>query len=474
MPQDVRERMQGNGRVPEVVTFTAAELLAMELPPIRWAIPDILPEGVTILAGRAKIGKSFLAYGWCIAIATGSYALGRVPVGRGDVLYLALEDNKRRLQKRLKSLLAGAEAPDNLTLAIEWPRLDDGGVDKLDAWLEAHPDARLVVIDILKSIRPSGGTGRNLYDLDYESLEPLKPLIEKYGVSIVVVHHLNQGTSTDPLQLISGSEGLVGVVDGTLVLRRERGKMDATLHVSGKDVEEEREHALRWDAATTSWILAGDAEDFRMSDERREIRDAMRALGRPATTAEVAHEVDKDYKATRYLMGKMEDEGIIKLHHTEGATKYYIVPSNPPPRNPRNTRNTSDAGNPIMDDSRVSREGTAPPDSPDSHADSGDGESVSSDSRVSSGESGLPLGAESLIRATFEADNGAARNLPLYLEGDTTLEILANSVLGAMGRKWDKMGAAERRAWEQAVERVVEESKLHAGVPREESRWTGT
>src|SRR5215203_2724372 len=102
MPQDVRERMQGNGRVPEVVTFTAAELLAMELPPIRWAIPDILPEGVTILAGRAKIGKSFLAYGWCIAIATGSYALGRVPVGRGDVLYLALEDNKRRLQKRLK------------------------------------------------------------------------------------------------------------------------------------------------------------------------------------------------------------------------------------------------------------------------------------------------------------------------------------------------------------------------------------
>jgi len=81
----------------------------------------------------------------------------------------------------------------------------------------------------------------------------------------VVVHHLNQGQSQDPLQLISGSEGLVGVVDGTMVLRRERGKHDATLHVAGKDIEEEKELALTWDANVTSWTLVGDAEEFRIS-----------------------------------------------------------------------------------------------------------------------------------------------------------------------------------------------------------------
>jgi len=325
----------------ERTMFSAADLLDMELPPIKWTIPEILPEGVTILAGRAKIGKSFLAFGLCVAVATGGEALGKIPVGRGDVLYVALEDNKRRLKKRLKGLIGDAEkAPENLTIAIEWPRLDDGGVEKLDRWLLGHREARLVVIDILKSIRPRGGQGRNIYDLDYESLEPLKPLIERHGVAIVVVHHLNQGQSPDPLTLISGSEGLVGVVDGTLVLRRERGKHDATLHVAGKDIEEEREHALTWDANLTNWTLVGDAEDFRMSDQRRETRGAMLALSRPVTTAEVANKVDKDYQATRYLMVRMEEEGLIRLHHTEGARKYYVVPSNAPPKNPKNPKNT--------------------------------------------------------------------------------------------------------------------------------------
>jgi hypothetical protein len=332
-PEDIRDRVRANGQGALPTTFTAAELLEMDLPPIKWAIPDILPEGVTILAGRAKIGKSFLAFGLCVAVATGGEALGHIPVGRGDVHYIALEDNKRRLKKRLRGLLNGSPAPDNLTISIEWPRLDDGGAERLDGWLTEHPDARLVVIDILKSIRPRGAAGRNIYDVDYESLEPLKPLIEKHGVSIVVVHHLNQGQSTDPLQLISGSEGLVGVVDGTLVLRRERGKHDATLHVSGKDIEDEKEHALRWDAPLTSWVLMGDAEDFRLTDQRRAIRDAMRAIGRPATIGEIAAHLDKNYDATAKLTAKMTDEGLIALHHMEGASKYFSLtttdPNNP-------------------------------------------------------------------------------------------------------------------------------------------------
>jgi hypothetical protein len=110
-------------------------------------------------------------------------------------------------------------------------------------------------------------------------LELLKPLVEKYGVSIIVVHHLNQGQSPDPLQLISGSEGLVGVVDGTLVLRRERGKTAASLHVAGKDIEEEKEHALKWDDEVKNWVFAGDTAELRMSDQRREIRNALRMLG---------------------------------------------------------------------------------------------------------------------------------------------------------------------------------------------------
>jgi hypothetical protein len=347
MPRDVEDRVRsfaGEAGDHMPTTFTAAELHAMELPPIKWTIPDILPEGVTILAGKAKIGKSFLAFGLCVAVASGGDALGRVPVGRGSVLYLALEDNRRRLQKRLRGMVAERKAPGNLHIAIEWPRLDEGGTDRLDEWLTDNPDARLVVIDILKSIRPrgTGSTGRNMYDVDYESLEPLKPLIEKHGVSIVVVHHLNQGQSTDPLQLISGSEGLVGVVDGTLVLRRERGKHDATLHVAGKDIEEEKEHALKWDAALTCWVLMGDAEDFRLTDQRRAILDAFREFGRPATSAEASNHLDEPYENVRKLVAKMEDEGLVYHHHSEGRTKYYTTTHPNDPNDPNSTDDPSD------------------------------------------------------------------------------------------------------------------------------------
>jgi hypothetical protein len=95
-------------------TFTAAELLALELPEVRWTVPDILPEGITLMAGKPKLGKSWAALGLCIAVATGGVALGKVQVERGEALYLALEDNHRRLKKRLLKLLAGDATPEKL------------------------------------------------------------------------------------------------------------------------------------------------------------------------------------------------------------------------------------------------------------------------------------------------------------------------------------------------------------------------
>lgn len=102
--------------------FSAAELMAEELPPVRWVVPGLLPEGVTLLAGKPKLGKSWLALGLGMAVASGGVALGTKQVECGDVLYLALEDNPRRLQGRLGKMLAGGEAPKGLYYATEWPR----------------------------------------------------------------------------------------------------------------------------------------------------------------------------------------------------------------------------------------------------------------------------------------------------------------------------------------------------------------
>jgi hypothetical protein len=130
MPEEWRLRPQERNGWPK--TLTAAELLGLELPPIRWSVQGLLPEGVTLLAGKPKLGKSWMALGIAIAISIGGVALGARPVEIGDVLYMALEDNYRRLRKRLGKLVTG-EVPERLHIATEWPRMDEGGAEALDA-----------------------------------------------------------------------------------------------------------------------------------------------------------------------------------------------------------------------------------------------------------------------------------------------------------------------------------------------------
>ena len=309
--------------VPE--TFTAAGLMVLELPPLQWVVPDLLPEGVTVLGGKPKMGKSWLALGLGIAVASGGVALGTKPVQRGEVLYLALEDNPRRLQKRLGKLLDGGGAPPGLHIATDWPRMDEGGGQILEDWLKEHPEARLVVVDILKKVRPRLGANRNVYEADYEALEAMQRLAGEYGVGILVVHHLRKMGASDPLDELSGSTGLSGGADGILVLKRDRGRADAYLHVTGREIEEEAELALKWDANLASWSLAGDAEDYRVSEERRTILNVLRKSPEPMTPKEVAEALGKTSNTIKQRLWRMSKDG--QLVSVEGG--YTLVTHNP-------------------------------------------------------------------------------------------------------------------------------------------------
>jgi hypothetical protein len=302
----------------------ATELMAIEFPEPRWIVPGIVPEGTTILAGKPKMGKSWLALGTSVAVAAGGIALGTKRVERGAVLYLALEGNPRRLQSRLKKLLSGGAAPQGLELATEWRRLGDGGLEALEAWLNTHPDARLVVIDTLAKFR-TGQTGKNLYKEDYEAVEPLVELAANHSVAVLIVHHLRKLGAEDPLDQVSGSMGLTGRADGALVLNRERGRADAYLYVTGRDIEEEKELALSWDSTTATWKIAGDAEEYRNSRERQEVEECLRTLGEPASPKEVSEALGKPHNNVKQLMWKMGDKGDLR---SVGGGKYVPVTDN--------------------------------------------------------------------------------------------------------------------------------------------------
>jgi len=318
--------------------------MRLELPPVKWAVPGVLPEGVTILAGKPKMGKSWLGLGLSVSVSAGGRALGKIPTERGVALYLGLEDNKRRLQRRLKKILNGRSAPDGLEVYWEWPQLDHGGVEALDSWLQAHPETRLVVLDTLKKIRPRDGQSRSVYDLDYEALEPLVGLAAAHGVAILVVHHLRKLEAGDPLDMISGSTGLTGGVDGALVLKRDRGKQDATLMVDGRDIEEPSELALRWDADIASWSLMGDAEEFRMSEERRGIVNLLRRVGEPLGPKDIAQVLGRNYGAVRVMLSEMVKDGLLA---SPSRGKY--IPTNNT-NNANMTNNTNNANNAHADE----------------------------------------------------------------------------------------------------------------------------
>jgi len=218
--------------------FSAADLRLMTFPEVPFVVAGLILEGLTILAGRPKIGKSWLALDVCLGVAQGRRVLGDLATTQGDVLYAALEDNPRRLQKRIDKLLSPftAEWPARLTLATSWRRLDHGGVEDITDWAGSEPSPRLVVLDTLAGVRPPRQNGEALYDADYRALVALHRLAAERSIAVLVLHHTRKTEADDPLETISGTLGLAGCADTALVLARSTG--GATLYARGRDIEE--------------------------------------------------------------------------------------------------------------------------------------------------------------------------------------------------------------------------------------------
>lgn len=232
-------------------TVTAAELMSMNLEPPKQIVDGIITVGLNILAGNPKSGKSFAMLGLSLSVANGGRAFNSIPVDRAGVLYLALEDNHFRLKARLKAL--NQQAPENLAFATYSPRLSDGGLTGIGAYLDEHPDTGLVVIDTLARISDPKTSG-NIYDEDAGVGASLQALAMEFQVAIVVIHHTRKAAAGDFLHSVSGSAGLTGAADTVLVLTRKRNEATATLEVTGRDIHESSRE-LYWNSAKGGWII---------------------------------------------------------------------------------------------------------------------------------------------------------------------------------------------------------------------------
>ncbi|MEL6642745.1 MAG: AAA family ATPase [Pseudomonadota bacterium] len=297
---------------------TARALQRKSFPPVSWLVQDLLPEGLTLLAGKPKLGKSWLALQLAYGIAAGTEVLGR-PAEQGHVLYTALEDNQRRLKDRLeKSAPPRAVWPDKLCLDVEWPRLDEGGLEQFATWVDNNPDARLVIIDTLATVRPSASLRESQYQGDYAALRGLHRLANKAAISIVVIHHVRKADAEDAFDTVSGSTGLTGAADTTLILTKTT---DGTvLYGRGRDLPE-TERALDFDPTTCRWSDLGRPSDVFGSETRIAIRAALTA-GKQNPT-EIAEHGDLDYNLCAKTLQRMAEGGEIEKG---GRGRYRLRP----------------------------------------------------------------------------------------------------------------------------------------------------
>ena len=234
-------------------TFTAEELIRMDFPPLQELIEGMLAPGLYILAGASKIGKSWLVLQIAHHISTGLPLWDRKTV-KGDVLYLSLEDTLRRIQSRLLRICDGETG--NITFATEAELRGNGFEKQIHNYMRHNPKTKLIIIDTLIKVRDIGWSS-SVYADDYACMTVFKHLAEQYDIAIVLVHHTRKQESQDIMEMISGTNGIMGCADGAMVLERPKRLLpEASLNMTSRDFEDAR-ILLRQDKETMCWEYAG-------------------------------------------------------------------------------------------------------------------------------------------------------------------------------------------------------------------------
>ena len=240
-------------------------LMDIKLPPTKFCVETLLPQGISILGGAPKIGKSWMVLDLCVRIAKGE-AIWNLSTQKGTTLYLCLEDPLNRIQQRLCMLTD--EVPENAYFATMAGTLADGLCEQIRNFVSEHPDTVLVVIDTFQIVRAN--TTDTSYANDYDDVRQMKLLADELEISILLVHHLRKQGDGDPLNKISGTTGISGAMDAIFVLDKSKRNADtATLVCTGRDIEY-REMEMKLSKENCVWTLMSDSLEnpqMRLPDE---------------------------------------------------------------------------------------------------------------------------------------------------------------------------------------------------------------
>ena len=242
------------------------ELRLKEIPPLKFAVEKILPEGLILFCGRAKSMKSWTMLLICYLVQNGLKFMDH-ETEQGDCLYLGLEDSERRLKDREKKLGVNTLTPPYVD--VEAPYLNMGLEESLQNWIDTVNNPKLIVIDTLARVKAVSGRNKagTAYDHDNETLRSIQKLAVKNGVSIVLVSHLNKAPQDYAFDKITGSTGLQGICDAMWLVERGEHGAQSTFIGRGRDIMD-FEYSLAWNDETWRYDYNGDLQEVNTNQNR--------------------------------------------------------------------------------------------------------------------------------------------------------------------------------------------------------------
>lgn len=243
----------------EIKYSSVKELQEKNLPPITFYVENLLPQGLNLICSLPKIGKSFMAFDLCLSISRGKTFLG-FNTKQAGCLYLALEDSENRLQDRLNKILNGEKAPSNFKYSTKCDDIENGLINQLQVIIKKEPHIKVIVIDTLQKVRGSYKGGNN-YANDYKEIGKLKEFADNNGLCIILIHHLKKGNENDVFNKVSGTNGITGTADTTIVLdKKERNDINTIMSIVGRDVETS-DFIIQFDKNIYKWKMISSVEE---------------------------------------------------------------------------------------------------------------------------------------------------------------------------------------------------------------------
>lgn len=287
----------------------ATELLRKTLAPLRCFVDELLAEGLTILAGKPKKGKSYLALDMCLSLSVGREAFMKFPTEKSRVLYVSLEDGERRLQRRLRQIQPNLTSPQNLHFLYEFPRLGDGAFEAIKYYAKTF---QVIVIDTLGRVLPPETPARKSLS-EYQTMTDVLGEIQKFAQderkAVVVIDHVRKASVEDDGDAIIGSTGKFGAADHGLIYGRKGEEKDGVLKVISRDLEPER---FVLSMVNGHLEFLGKGEVYEMDAEQNHIIKILEEEGRPMAIPDIMRAMgiagDAHYKRFRVVMHRLYSE----------------------------------------------------------------------------------------------------------------------------------------------------------------------